>query len=147
MFPPVLNQDANYVASAPIATVATADTSKTHTTTAPIAAVTTVPTATVMGTTTPTPSSFTIKDMITDNHQELVYLLDNDIWIVFAMGCDILDPTQPNGGYLSPDDVEPYLSYHKPSEIKVTVKYYQQIVERWAILVSDPTTKRICPKQ
>ena len=88
----------------------------------------------------------TTEDIVTNNQPEVVYLGDNDIRKILAMGCDIPDPTRPNGGFLSIEDIEPYMSYHKPSDIKVTVKYYQEEVLRRDIL-GDPSAKRIRPKQ
>ena len=63
------------------------------------------------------------------------------------MGCDIPDPTRPNGGCLSTEDIEPYKSYHKISDIKVPVKYYQQEVTCHDILGDPHATKCIHPKQ
>ena len=63
------------------------------------------------------------------------------------MGCDVVDRTRPNGGFLSVD-IEPYKSYHKPSEFRVTLKYYQDKVVRCSLL-PEPfhTTRSIRPGQ
>ena len=61
------------------------------------------------------------------------------------MGCDIPDPTRPNGGCLSTEDIEPYKSYHKILDIKVTIKYYQQEVTHRDILGDPHATSVFVP--
>lgn len=63
-----------------------------------------------------------------------------DIRTVLAMGCDIPDPTQPNGGCISTEDIEPYKSQNKPLDTKVTVSYFQPEVERRDILRNPTAT-------